>query len=179
MLRRLAALVTALAVVLGTLTACGSQSDPVAWAEDFCGSFLTGAKKLVKRPKISHRSPQAFQRDLSSAVDNFIDGLDGMISGLREAGDPPVEDGRRWAGQMRDALGNARKVLVSMRSTIDSADIRKPAAFAAAMKKVSRIERASSIKKPFNVIKIGSVLDKAADDAKSCRRLERFMKQHP
>lgn len=179
MLRRLAALVTALAVVFGTLTACGSQTDPVAWADEVCGSLLTGAKKLVKRPKISHRSAQAFQRDLSSAVDDFIDGIDGMISGLREAGDPPVQDGRRWAGQMRDALGKVRKVFVSMRSTIDSADTDKPVAFAAAMKKVSRIQRASTIKKPFNVIKTGSVLDTAAGDAKSCRRLERFMKQHP
>lgn len=179
MLRRLAALVTALAVVFGTLTACGSQSDPVAWADEVCGSFLPAAKKLVKRPKLSHRSPQAFQRDLSSAIDDFIDGIDGMLSGLREAGDPPVEDGRRWAGQMRDALGEARKVFVSMRSTIDRADTHKPAAFLAAMKKVSRIPRGSTIKKPFNVIKTASVLDTAAGDAKSCRRLERFMKQHP
>lgn len=179
MLRRLAALVTALAVVLGTLTACGSQSDPVAWADEVCGSFLPAMKKLAKRPKLSHRSPEAFQRDFSSAIDNFIDGIDGMISGLREAGDPPVEDGRLWAGQMRDALGNTRKVFVSARSTIDSADTSNPAAFLAAMKKVSRIPRGSAIKKPFKAIKTLGVPSKAYRDPKSCQRLERFMKQHP
>jgi hypothetical protein len=178
MLGRLIALVTALAVALSTLTACGSQSDPVAWADDVCGSFMPAMKKLAKRPKISYRSPQSMQRDLSSMLDNGIDGIDGMIRGLREAGDPPVDDGRRWVGQMRDALGKARKIFLKARSTIDSADTRKPAAFLAALKKISRMPGGATIKKPFNVIKTTHELDKAYRDAKSCQRLERYLKQH-
>lgn len=177
MLGRLLALVAALAVAFGSLTACGSTSDPVAWSDKVCGSFMPAMQKLTKRPKVSYRSPQVVQRHVSAILGDGIDAMDGMLTGLREAGEPPVEGGHRWAGQMRDALGKARKHFLKAKSTIDSADPRKPRVFLAAMKKVSRMPGASRIEKPFKKIRTDRVLNQAYRDAKNCQRLDRYMKK--
>lgn len=155
-----------------TTAAESGGSDAVAWAEQVCASVAPEVGKLSEGPDIDPSNPQAAKDGLVTYLDTLIAALDRMISGVRDAGAPPVPDGQVAADRAVGTLEEAKDSVESARDDLAAADVSDPAAFRAAFTKVGEdLQKLSDLDNPMEGLRGNEELDAAFEEAPSCKQL--------
>jgi hypothetical protein len=174
-------LVATAAALLLALTACGNDSgsggsgsgSAVDWAEKVCRSVEGDVGKLQQTPDIDPSNPQQAKESLVAYLGNLETALGNMVQGIRDAGDPPVTDGKAAVDKLTNTLDGAKTSVASAKSNLEQAPVDDPAAFQAAFTKVGEdMQALSNLDDPTKELESNQQLKDAFDQAPTCKRLD-------
>ncbi len=100
-------LVLPVVVALGLLTACGQQTQPTSYGDDYESNFMFGCKQQVKIPEDAEGGPQA-PEDYCKCV----------YKGLKDK--VPFDDAKKFEDQQADEDAGQIKVPKNIQAVFDS-----------------------------------------------------------
>jgi hypothetical protein len=104
---------------------------------------------------------------------NFSIALDRMVSGIKEAGAPPVADSTKVVDAVTTALTDAKKGVDDTKTNLEKATVSTPEELQAALTRVGEdMSKLSQLEDPTKDFKANQDLNNAFDKAPSCKRLE-------
>jgi hypothetical protein len=176
-------LVATAAALLLALTACSDDSgsggsgsgsgDAVAWAEKVCKSVEGDVGKLNQTPDIDPSNPAQAKDSLVSYLGTIETALGNMVSGIRDAGDPPVADGKAAVDKLVNTLEGAKTSVGTAKTNLEQAPADDPAALQQAFTKVAQdMEALGDLQDPTKDLESNQQLKTAFDQAPTCKRLD-------
>jgi hypothetical protein len=179
MIRRLTMAAAATGLTLG-LAACGSDSGSgsgggdaaVSWMEKVCASVEGEVAVLSQSPDVDTTDPKTAKENMLTYLMNFSIALDRMVSGIKEAGAPPVADSTKVVDAVTTALGGAKKGVDDTKTALEKTTINTPEELQAALTKVGEdMSKLSQLDDPTKDFKANEELNNAFDKAPTCKRL--------
>jgi hypothetical protein len=172
-IRRLAALTIALAA----LTACSDKGsdgvDPVAWAEKVCKSVEGQAAILAQAPNPDASDPAKAKENLLTYLGNLAGGLDKLINGVKDAGNPKVNDGAQVVEKVTKTLQDAKQSVETAKTNLQQATVTDAASFQTARNKVAEdLSKLSDIEDPTRDLKSNAELNDTFNKASTCKKLD-------
>jgi hypothetical protein len=175
MMRRLAVL----AALSLALTACsddgnsgGDTNDPVAWAEKVCTS-VEGSIGALGQPDIDPNDPRKSKDNMVAYLGNIANALDRMMTGIREAGTPPVNDGAQTVDRVTATLGDAKRAVDEAKANLERAEVNDPTALGEAITKATTdLAALGDLQDPTADLESNQQLRDAFDKAAACQRLD-------
>lgn len=178
MARRVAtavAVVAAAAVAL-TLAGCGSGTttkDPVAWAESVCKKIEPEVAKLQKTPDMDVTDLSKTKDALVPYLGDLANAINTMSTGLKEAGDPPVDGGADLVKRTVEAMDKAKQAVERAQDKLEAADPADPAAFQQALTDMgTEMSALSEVSDPTKELDSNATLKDAFSKAETCKKIE-------
>jgi hypothetical protein len=191
MVRRLAAAAVAVATLSLGLAGCGSDTpgtsgaagttttsaksgggDAVAWADKVCSAVGPEIATFSTPPNIDPTNPQKAKDSFVTFLEGMVKALDRMVSGIKDAGAPPVADGETAADRVVAALEQAKSAVGSAKDNLAKVDVSDPAAFQAAFAQVGTdMGKLGDLEDPTKGLRGNEELNAAFEKAESCKAL--------
>jgi hypothetical protein len=112
----------------------GNQVSAAAWAGTICGALSTWGTVLSKQPA-GLQSPSSatdinqIKTDLSTYLGSAVDATNNMISSIKSAGSPNVDNGSSIQSDLLNGLQPVAAAFSDAKAKVDAASIADPAAF--------------------------------------------------
>ncbi|HET9140567.1 hypothetical protein [Actinophytocola sp.] len=182
MFRRPGLAVVSAAALAFALSGCsdsnGSSSDgqaggAVGWADRVCQAIGDDLTALQQRPDLTNTDPQKVRESLITYLSQLSSTLDGMVSGVKDAGPPPVTDGSAQVDKLTDLLGNAKTSLQEAKTALEQAQANDPQAYQAAVLKVTEeMSKFAELEDPFKELSQNKELSDAFEQAPECKKID-------
>ncbi|MBC6447017.1 hypothetical protein [Actinokineospora xionganensis] len=191
MVRRLAAVAVAAVTLSFGLAGCGSDSPPtaggtttttttagaangdaVAWADKVCSAVAPEVEKFKDTPTGDPTNLQATKDGFVTYLDGMAQALDRMISGIRDAGSPPVTDGDAAAKAVENSLETAKGTVTLAKDNLAKVDASNPQAFQAGMAQVGQdLQGLAQMEDPTKGLRGNKELNDAFEKSDKCKAL--------
>jgi len=193
MVRRLAAVAVAAVTLSFGLAGCGSDSpstpgaatttttttakteaggDAVAWADKVCATVGPEAAKFSQPPVTDPTNLQATKDNFVAYLDGMAQALERMISGIKDAGTPPVADGEAAAKAVESSLQTAKDTVTKAKDNLAKVDASNPSAFQAGMAQVGQdLQGLSQMEDPTKGLRGNKELNDAFEKSEKCKAL--------
>ncbi len=157
-----------------TTSAGGSSGgDAVAWAEKVCGAIGPQVASLSKGPDVDPTDPAKAKDSMVTYLGTLEEALSNMVTGIKDAGDPPVADGASIASKAASSLDEAKTAVATAKTNLSKVDATDPAAFQAGFLQVSQdLQKLSAMEDPTKGLRGNSELNGAFAQAPSCKALD-------
>lgn len=160
----------------GTTTASSNSSeasgDAVAWADKVCKSVEHEAGAFTQKPNIDTSNAESAKAGLISYLDSLGTAVDRLISGIKDAGDPPVPNGKQAAEETTKAFEEAKKTLQDAKVQLQQTPVNDPAAAKQAFTDVaSKLTSLGDLDARHTVDDVPQLKD-AFEKAPTCQKLD-------
>jgi hypothetical protein len=151
----------------------GPGSDPVAWADRFCGALLTFVRPILVQPDFTAAPDLAsIQQVFSSYLGSVVAGTQQSRSELAAIGRAPVAGGDEVITRFDGVLRRLELDFSAAKARVDGADPNNPEAFLAALEEVEAM--IGAINAPDALSDLADVprLSQAAERSANCQELQ-------
>ncbi|WP_156756824.1 hypothetical protein [Actinokineospora pegani] len=153
--RRVVPALASVAIAIGGLTACGSDSSPspdgggggggdttasspaVAWMDKICGATAESGKTLSNLPSFDGNDPAKTKEALVNFMQQLSQQFDAQTAAIDAAGVPPVTDGQTAVDQAKATVDGAKTALDSSLPKLQAAPTDNPAVFTASLAEIA------------------------------------------
>ena len=151
----------------------GAQSGgAVGWADKVCQSIGDDLTALQERPNLTDTDPQKVRESLIAYLGQLTSTLEGMVSGVKDAGPPPVADGSAQVDKLTTLLGEAKTSLQEAKTNLEQVPANDPAAYQAAVLKVTEeMSNFAKLEDPFKEFEANKELNDAFEQAPACKQI--------
>lgn len=184
--RRVVPALASMAIAIGTLSACGSdsgstpeggntpQASPaVQWIDKVCGTLVTGGQKLSQMPAVDPANPAAAKEGLIGFFTSFSDTLTSLSTGLKDAGVPPVADGQATVDKAQATIDGAKTSVDSAKTKLAGIDTANPLAFQQALVELSpSLTALDNTDGPLKDLRANPELNTAFEQAPGCKQVD-------
>ncbi|SDJ52270.1 hypothetical protein SAMN05192558_109167 [Actinokineospora alba] len=155
-----------------TTTAAAANGDAVAWADKVCAAVGPEVEKFKDTPKGDPNNLQATKDGFVTYLDGMAQALDRMISGIKDAGAPPVTDGDAAAKAVENSLATAKDTVTKAKDNLAKVDASNPQAFQAGMAQVGQdLQGLSQMEDPTKGLRGNKELNDAFEKSEKCKAL--------
>ncbi|OLR92091.1 hypothetical protein [Actinokineospora bangkokensis] len=184
--RRVVPALASVAIAIGSLSACGSDSgsgsggsagpasDPaVAWMDKVCGSLAAGGKQLSEIPSVDPTDPSKAKAGLVTFLTNLSTALGSVSTSIKDAGVPPVADGQATVDKAQATIDGARTSLDSAKTRLEAVSATDPVAFTNALQEISpSLSAFSNTEGPLKDLKANPELNEAFGKTPACKQVD-------
>jgi hypothetical protein len=182
MFRRLSLAVVPAAALALALSGCsdsngsnssgGQSGGAVGWADKVCQAIGDDLTALQERPNLTDTDPQKVRESLIAYLGQLTSTLEGMVSGVKDAGPPPVADGSAQVDKLTTLLGEAKTSLQEAKTNLEQVPANDPAAYQAAVLKVTEeMSNFAKLEDPFKEFEANKELNEAFEQAPACKQI--------
>ncbi|MGH3861721.1 hypothetical protein [Actinokineospora sp.] len=155
-----------------TTTAAAANGDAVAWADKVCSAVAPEVEKFKDTPTGDPNNLQATKDGFVTYLDGMAQALDRMVSGIRDAGTPPVADGDAAAKAVENSLETAKATVVKAKNNLAKVDASNPQAFQAGMAQVGQdLQGLADMEDPTKGLRGNKELNDAFEKSEKCKAL--------
>ena len=177
MFRRLVSLVCVAVsglVVAGCSDSDGDSDGPaVAWVERVCASVEKGAQTLASPPAADLADPQTAKTAFTDYLGRVSQALDTVSAGIRDAGQPPVDDGQRAVDNAMGTISEIKTAIETARTRVAGLPVTDPAGFQQALNDVGAgLAKINGVEGPTKDLKANPALNEAFGKAPACQRID-------
>jgi hypothetical protein len=169
------------AIVAGSLAGCGSSgsSTGTVSASSYIGQLCTSTASWLKQ--LEHHNatleselggvpPAQGKRVLESLITNSVSGTENVVTSLRTAGVPDVNNGKKISQTVVASFEGISNRLASLQPQVAAIPTNDTAAYDAATKKIREAVREAPLRLGLGVAAVNSPeLEKAASESAVCK----------
>lgn len=157
--------------VVAAATLAGCASDPVTWADGFCGALVTLGTSVGPAPSDALTDAAVRRTEMITWADRAIAGTDRAVHDLEQLGTAPDPAAEQATARMTDGLHAMRAAFVDAKSIAEQADGANPAAFEKSYQQI--VERLAALpdpaQNPFAGVPGSAAVADAATKAPRCQ----------
>ncbi|WP_018683872.1 hypothetical protein [Actinokineospora enzanensis] len=150
----------------------GASDGATAWAEKVCSTVAPEVAKLAAKPNIDPSNPAVAKQGLVDYFGTMATAMDKMITGIKDAGAPPVPDGAKLAEQTTQGLQKFKTASENAKAAMAKASVTDPAAFQQVFTQIAEEMQNAEMEDPTSVLRGDTELDKAFKAAPTCKMLD-------
>lgn len=160
---------------IGGCSAVGEEQDAapsaeVAWAGTVCEAVADGAAKVPHFPRVDPSDPEKAKQGFVDHLRTLSGALDGVRDAIKEAGVPPVSDGKSAFNQAVKRLGSSVKSMDQVAAKLEKTAANDQKAMREALTSAqSAVEKAGTANGLIKKLRTNKALDQAASKAAACR----------